>query len=53
MLTIKYFSDIPRGVQNKKQAQQAIKIQPVCIYDAYNDYILNEIMCHDNIVYER
>ena len=46
-------SDIPRSIFNKKQAQQAVKRQPICIYDTYHDCIIYEIERLYHINYER
>ena len=47
--TIKYVTDIPRSLCNKKQTHKAVKIQPICISDAYQDYISYEIERRDQI----
>ena len=52
VLVIKYVADIRRIICNKKQAEKNLQQQPICIYDAYHDYILDEIMRRDHIEYE-
>ena len=44
---VKYVQDIPKNVCNINQAQQDLKIRPICITDLYHEYILNEILRQD------
>ena len=46
-------TDISSIVCNKKQARQYFQRHPIFISDADHNYILYEIVCHDNIEYER
>ena len=45
---IKEVEDIPRSLCNKKQAQKSVKRHPISIYDADQDYVLDEwVEAHD------
>ena len=51
--TIKDVAYTPMSLCAKKQAQKAVQRHPICISDAYHDYILYEIELWDQIEYER
>ena len=49
---ITYFHAIPTSVCSRTQ-KKSISGQPICLTDAYYDYILEEIGCQDKIEFER
>ena len=53
MSTIKYVSDIPISLCNKKQARKAVQINKILISDAYHDYVLYEIERWYQIEYKK
>ena len=49
---MKYFHNIPKGVCNRNQAQQALQRYPTCLTDSGHDYIFDEVVRRKTVEYE-